>query len=52
VIEQKNVANILRGRGVPSRVASLRGQIFRAPGREGHYEINSKLRKIEKKNKK
>ena len=50
--EQKNVTNILRRRGMPSRVASLRGQIFGAPRREGCYEINSKLRKMGKKNKK
>ena len=39
MIEQKNVANILRRRGVPSRVASLRG--FKS-AEEGRYDINPK----------
>ena len=45
VIEQKNVANILRRRGVPSRVASLRG--FKS-AEEGRHVINPKREAIEK----
>ena len=49
--EQKNVTNILRRRGVPSHVASLRG--FKS-AEEGRYDINPKkgkrLRKIWKNN--
>jgi len=43
--EQKNVTNILRRRGVPSRVASLRG--FKS-AEEGRYDINPKKEAIEK----